>query len=390
MARQYEHPLRYRTTVTAELCSTLERNRIDLEEFLNNWLVRIDPDVARSVNDAPVWDGANWTPAAVALGGHNHDTAYISIIAAPAANHFPYQTAGGELIDSAFDAADFATAAHNHDAAYISIVAAATAGNFPTLTAGGELANSVYGPTSFLGATATGNYLAAGTVTATALAYSLTTALADIGIVCEPAITSGADVIVLVWAIATAESLATGDWWRLQITVEGAAKGIYMEADTSTAGGTGNTGASSAANTGASSAASTGGSSAANSGYESAHTHSAGGASINNISGPASAGTAHTHTSGTYNWSVLTTGAGSQHRHTISHTHTITHTHTIAHTHAGPSHTHSQASNTITTFWVGAVTEGGDGKITIGLQARGQTAAGAINRAQISYLILRG
>jgi hypothetical protein len=52
--------------------------------------------------------------AAFATAGHDHDSAYISIIVTPAANHFPYQTAGGELIDSAYDAADFAASAHAH------------------------------------------------------------------------------------------------------------------------------------------------------------------------------------------------------------------------------------------------------------------------------------
>jgi hypothetical protein len=52
------------------------------------------------------------------LPAHEHDSAYISIISSPAANHFPYQTAGGELIDSTYDAADFATAAHVHSGVY--------------------------------------------------------------------------------------------------------------------------------------------------------------------------------------------------------------------------------------------------------------------------------
>ncbi len=47
------------------------------------------------------------------LPAHEHDSAYISIIAAPAANHFPYQTAGGELIDSTYDAASFELALGN-------------------------------------------------------------------------------------------------------------------------------------------------------------------------------------------------------------------------------------------------------------------------------------
>jgi hypothetical protein len=47
------------------------------------------------------------------LPAHEHDSAYISIIGSPAANHFPYQTAGGELIDSTYAAADFEPALGN-------------------------------------------------------------------------------------------------------------------------------------------------------------------------------------------------------------------------------------------------------------------------------------
>ena len=62
--------------------------------------------------NADLLDGYHYTSFAPAT--HYHDSDYITIIASPAANHFPYQTAGGELIDSTYDAADFAAAAHSH------------------------------------------------------------------------------------------------------------------------------------------------------------------------------------------------------------------------------------------------------------------------------------
>ena len=62
--------------------------------------------------NADLLDGYHY--ASFAPATHYHDSDYISIIVTPAANHFPYQTAGGELIDSTYDAADFAAAAHAH------------------------------------------------------------------------------------------------------------------------------------------------------------------------------------------------------------------------------------------------------------------------------------
>jgi hypothetical protein len=62
--------------------------------------------------------GLTYTDVGAAPTVHNHDTDYISIIGAPAIDCFPYQTAGGELIDSGYDAASFAAAAHNHDTDY--------------------------------------------------------------------------------------------------------------------------------------------------------------------------------------------------------------------------------------------------------------------------------
>lgn len=49
---------------------------------------------------------------------HNHDTYYISVITTPTAGNFPVIDANGELNNSAFSSASFATAAHNHDANY--------------------------------------------------------------------------------------------------------------------------------------------------------------------------------------------------------------------------------------------------------------------------------
>jgi hypothetical protein len=50
--------------------------------------------------------------------GHNHDSAYVSVIATPTAGNFPTMTAGGELATSAYAPASFAGAAHDHDADY--------------------------------------------------------------------------------------------------------------------------------------------------------------------------------------------------------------------------------------------------------------------------------
>ena len=61
---------------------------------------------------------------------HNHDSSYISIIAAPADDHFPYQTATGELDDSGYAAADFATAAHVHTGVYEPVIAAGTSAQY--------------------------------------------------------------------------------------------------------------------------------------------------------------------------------------------------------------------------------------------------------------------
>lgn len=80
---------------------------------------------------------------------HNHDSDYISIVSTPTIGNFPQLTAGGELINSAYDETSFATVAHNHDSAYISIIGAPTAGNFPEVTAGGELTSSSYAWSSF-------------------------------------------------------------------------------------------------------------------------------------------------------------------------------------------------------------------------------------------------
>ena len=57
----------------------------------------------------------SWAHVADLGSTHDHDAAYISIIGAPAANHFPYQTAGGELIDSGYAAGDFLTSVTAHD-----------------------------------------------------------------------------------------------------------------------------------------------------------------------------------------------------------------------------------------------------------------------------------
>jgi len=53
------------------------------------------------------------------------------------------------LTDGNFMYVGDAPTAHNHDADYISIVSTPTTGNFPQLTAGGELVNSAYDETSF-------------------------------------------------------------------------------------------------------------------------------------------------------------------------------------------------------------------------------------------------
>jgi hypothetical protein len=56
--------------------------------------------------------------------------------------------------------AAYATAGHNHDSAYISVIGTPTEGNIPTITAGGELANSAYAPSSFATSGHTHAYIA--------------------------------------------------------------------------------------------------------------------------------------------------------------------------------------------------------------------------------------
>ena len=82
--------------------------------------------------NADLLDGSH--AAAFAAATHYHDSDYISIIAAPAANHFPYQTAGGELVDSGYDAGDFAAAGHSHALDDLSDVNAAAPGDGEVLT----------------------------------------------------------------------------------------------------------------------------------------------------------------------------------------------------------------------------------------------------------------
>ena len=93
--------------------------------------------------------------AAYSAIGHNHDSAYISVIGTPTEGNLPTITSGGELANSAYSPSSFAAAAHNHDADYISVIGTPTTGNIPTITSGGELANSAYSPSSFAAASHT-------------------------------------------------------------------------------------------------------------------------------------------------------------------------------------------------------------------------------------------
>ena len=54
----------------------------------------------------------------VAAQGHNHDSAYVSVVTTPTTGNFPVLTTGGELDNSSYSAASFATAAHNHTGTY--------------------------------------------------------------------------------------------------------------------------------------------------------------------------------------------------------------------------------------------------------------------------------
>jgi len=51
-------------------------------------------------------------------GSHNHDSDYISIVSTPTAGNFPVLTAGGELNNSTYNNASFATAGHDHSGTY--------------------------------------------------------------------------------------------------------------------------------------------------------------------------------------------------------------------------------------------------------------------------------
>lgn len=100
---------------------------------------------------------------------------------------------------------------------------------------------------------------------------------------------------------------------------------------------------------------------------------------VSGNSGGASAGTAHTHTAGTY-----TTTPGGGHNHLMTHTH--------SHTHAGPSHTHGGASPgyvTLTTRYAGAFTANASGQVTVGVSAVSTSGGGIMETTTIAYAIWR-
>lgn len=107
-------------------------NHVHLTAIVGNVPMVVTSTTVVGNLNADLLDGNHST--AFAAASHNHDSAYISIIASPAANHFPYQTVGGELIDSTYDASDFAAAAHGHALGDLSDVSAAAPNDEDVLT----------------------------------------------------------------------------------------------------------------------------------------------------------------------------------------------------------------------------------------------------------------
>ena len=122
-----------------------------------------------------------------------------------------------------------------------------------------------------------------------------------------------------------------------------------------------------------------------------AHPHDVTGRAVNNISGPASAGTAHTHTAGTYT-TVLAAGlAQSAGAHTAHGTHTIA-DHSAHTDHAAvAAHSHPRTYDFVIVrsgVYVGNAAAGAT--ITLGIYGRTQATAAQVGRIAFHYLILRG
>lgn len=86
-----------------------------IEESVSGGAGLYEPLITKATGYAK-WTGAAWTflNETYSLSTHNHDSDYISIVATPTAGNFPVLTAGGELINSVYNASSFAVAAHTH------------------------------------------------------------------------------------------------------------------------------------------------------------------------------------------------------------------------------------------------------------------------------------
>lgn len=74
-----------------------------------------DGELLQYDNGTGKWINQTLAEAGVAATSHNHDSSYISIVSTPTTGNFPQLTAGGELVNSAYDETSFATAGHTHD-----------------------------------------------------------------------------------------------------------------------------------------------------------------------------------------------------------------------------------------------------------------------------------
>lgn len=122
-----------------------------------------------------------------------------------------------------------------------------------------------------------------------------------------------------------------------------------------------------------------------------AHAHDVTGRPVYNTSGPASAGTAHTHTAGSYNTALVAGLAASAGAHSAHGTHTIA-DHSAHSDHAAvAAHTHPKTYDHVVVrsgVYVGNASAGAT--VTLGLYGRTQTTAATCGRVAFHYLILRG
>lgn len=97
--------------VTPKGTGTLKVAGTDVSLAGHNHTGTYEPADATILKDADIG-------VSVAAQSHNHDSAYVSVVTTPTTGNFPVLTLGGELDNSSYNAASFATAAHNHTGVY--------------------------------------------------------------------------------------------------------------------------------------------------------------------------------------------------------------------------------------------------------------------------------